>query len=61
MSPPLCEAPSRYQYTAGCRCAGCTEANRAYIAAWRDRRREAHTHRLIHGRWVRQNSERETA
>lgn len=32
------EHGSRTSYTAGCRCAPCTEANRVYIERWRRRR-----------------------
>jgi len=43
----------RSEYNRGCRCDECSEANRRYVSEWRQRRREAQTHRLLHGRWLR--------
>jgi len=37
--------PSRGRYVRGCRCAGCTEANRLYHQAW-EAARKAAGHRL---------------
>lgn len=44
---------NRAQYVRGCRCKECSDANREYVAAWRQRRRAVGTHRLVHGLWIR--------